>query len=370
VVCRGIPGRPSPNPPWLIYALGGGWGHLNRAIALGRVAAQRQAVTILTNSPYAAHAAAFLYRKASQAPMPTLQILPSEWSQAAIGEAVRSVLLTQEYGCLIVDTFPRGLGGELVDILPELLTIGSLPIHRVLVHRDLQPTYVRAKAVRSFVTQWYDQVIIPGDGEDLPLASLANVSHTPPWFVCNAAELPSPETVRSRLAVPISLFNPSIAPDSSAVLIVCAAGQQIEQAFYGRLVSRLIQAFPDVVLRCLAAACPPACPPAVWIAHYPGIELFAAADVVIGSGGYNTVHECAALNIPLISFTFPRLYDRQWRRAQHYSHWVQTEEAAIAWLQKFLRQRQPQRLPSSPYFSNGAVQAVAKIEHGLSQSRL
>ena len=36
---------------WLIYALGGGWGHMNRAIALARAA--HIPVEILVNSPYA-----------------------------------------------------------------------------------------------------------------------------------------------------------------------------------------------------------------------------------------------------------------------------------------------------------------------------
>ena len=37
---------------WLIYAVGGGWGHLNRALALARIAAGDRAIKILTNSPY------------------------------------------------------------------------------------------------------------------------------------------------------------------------------------------------------------------------------------------------------------------------------------------------------------------------------
>lgn len=40
---------------WLIYALGGGWGHLMRALAFGRIAALYRPVTILSNSPYTAN---------------------------------------------------------------------------------------------------------------------------------------------------------------------------------------------------------------------------------------------------------------------------------------------------------------------------
>ena len=41
--------------PWLIYALGGGWGHLVRSLSFGRIAAIHRRVIILCNSPYAAH---------------------------------------------------------------------------------------------------------------------------------------------------------------------------------------------------------------------------------------------------------------------------------------------------------------------------
>jgi len=44
---------------WLIYALGGGWGHLNRAIALGRIASRNRPVKILTNTPYDAISKSF-----------------------------------------------------------------------------------------------------------------------------------------------------------------------------------------------------------------------------------------------------------------------------------------------------------------------
>ena len=43
---------------WLIYALGGGWGHLTRAVALASIAQRERPVRILTNSPYASIVAA------------------------------------------------------------------------------------------------------------------------------------------------------------------------------------------------------------------------------------------------------------------------------------------------------------------------
>jgi hypothetical protein len=45
------------------------------------------------------------------------------------------------------------------------------------------------------------------------------------------------------------------------------------------------------------------------VAYYPAMDLLAQADLVISGGGYNTVHECLALNVPLVAIPWPRLYD-------------------------------------------------------------
>src|SRR5262245_26103754 len=44
---------PAEAKPWLVYAMGGGWGHLTRSLALARVVARKFPVRIITNSPYA-----------------------------------------------------------------------------------------------------------------------------------------------------------------------------------------------------------------------------------------------------------------------------------------------------------------------------
>ena len=51
-----MPQAGSASSRWLIYALGGGLGHLSRAIALARVAARAagRTIRVLTNSPFAA----------------------------------------------------------------------------------------------------------------------------------------------------------------------------------------------------------------------------------------------------------------------------------------------------------------------------
>ena len=92
--------------------------------------------------------------------------------------------------CLIVDTFPRGLVGELVNSLPLL----SIP--RFWVHRDLTPDYIASKAVGSFVQRHYTQILVPGETA-APLRDLSSVYYTPPWCIRDLAELKVGATIPS-----------------------------------------------------------------------------------------------------------------------------------------------------------------------------
>lgn len=334
--------------PWLIYALGGGWGHLNRAIALGRVAARQCPVHLLTNSPYAAWVKVQLQKLSHTArgyPL-HLQVLPTASKPQTVGQVVQDMLQHVNPACLIVDTFPRGLGGELVDLLPRL------KVPRILIHRDLQPHYIQAKQVLPWVQQHYDRILIPGEAYSVPFATLPQADQTAAWLIWSADELPSSEQVRSRLQLPSA---------STPVLLVCAGGNLAELAFFGKVRAHLQQAFPTATLRCLAYECPPDCPPEQWIRHWPGLEVLQVADVVIGAAGYNTVYECAALQRPLVAFAFDRLYDRQALRAQHCAYPVDTMAAAIAAVEQLIP---VQALPRPNHqYENGVHQAIALIEN-------
>lgn len=342
--------------PWLIYALGGGWGHLNRAIALGRVVAQKRPARILTNSPYANIVRAAL-RDRFPTSHPSLQLQPisPQLNLEATRRQVQEILWKTTYDRLIIDTFPRGLGGELVEVLPHC----NIP--RVLIHRDLNPDYVQQKGIPSFVMQHYHGVLIPGEGDGLPLAHLPNVSHTEPWLICDSKELFEWITIRSSLA-PLKGSNHSLNDIDCVppIIIICATGNPSELSFFGQLTPQLQAALPDTKVYCLATTCPPQCPSDRWLCHYPAIDYLQVADVVVGGGGYNLVYECRALNVPLISFALPRLYDRQSRRLQRYGHPVSTPQAAIETLITILAQCQP-IAPRCPIYRNGAIDAVSYI---------
>ena len=281
--------------PWLIYAYGGGWGHLTRASALARAAAVYAPVSIRSNSAY------------------THRLPPAPE-------------LTCEPAVFIVDTFPRGITGELAGVLP------SLKAKKVLIHRSLNPSYVEWAGLPEFVAAHYDLVVIPGPDEGGAFPGVV----TDPWLI---RDLP----IRD-------------APPND--IVICAAGNTAELAWYGAVAALLPTAL------CIAAHCPPGCPPERWLRHWPALDYIAGARVVIGGAGYNTVAECLACGIPLIAKAWPRKYDLQRRRAEHAAvrgsvTLVEAPEEAAAAAHSYPP-------ASSALCSNGAHAAAARIHSILS----
>jgi hypothetical protein len=191
---------------WLIYALGGGWGHLTRAAALALAALPRHRIRILTNSPYADRVRATL-------PELDFVVLDSSLPIKRARQETIGQIHAANPECLIVDTFPRGLGGE----LPE--SLAALAATKVLVHRDLNPEYVAESNLHSFVASNFDLVLIPGEGEGAAFNDLPAAAITQPWLVRD----PQP---RSRIG------------DTRRV-VVCASGISAELAWYGQAVLSL-----------------------------------------------------------------------------------------------------------------------------------
>lgn len=285
---------------WFVYALGGGWGHLTRATALAR--ASHTPVRILTNSPFAIHV-----RRA----MPELDIvaldpgLSADGTRAAALRAIRSA----QPSCLIVDTFPRGLGGELA------AGIDSLASRRVLVHRDLNPRYVETAGLTEFVPRHYHLVLSPGEGE-----AFASRVLTQPWLIRNHAE---------------------IRGEPSDEVLVCVSGRVEEEHWYRETAAiagwRLIDR------------------------EWPAMDVFAGAGAVIGGGGYNTVYECLALGVPLVARAWPRHYDRQELRLERASRvGVVVRAGTPAQAADQARRVVRARVPGT--FANGVHEAVQRIE--------
>jgi predicted glycosyltransferase len=335
---------------WLIYALGGGWGHLTRALALSRIAARDRHIQILTNSPYLSYFSQQLLPKNCQ-----IHAISPLTDAPATRDRIREILLTATYDCLIIDTFPRGLGGELATLFPSLKTK-----KRVLIHRDLNPNYVQAKNLYQFVAQWFDLILIPGEGCHLPLADLPQVQHTSPWLIRSAEELPDRKVACSLLHLPHDTELQRV--------LVLASGRSEELSIYGKLTQILAQSYPHLEIRCLAAEKPPECPKQLWICYSPALDCLQVADVVVGSGGYNTVWECQAIGVPLVAFPFSRLYDCQAARLKR-SRAISVcsigeAVAATSHLLKLSHRKFP---PLS--FVNGTIEAVEKIEASVQFTR-
>jgi hypothetical protein len=226
-------------------------------------------VHIISNSPYLS---------VVQEAMPELAIHAVSTRE----EAAR--IVEAEPDVLYVDTFPRGLGGELASILP------SLQARKLLIHRALNPDYAAKAGLRGFVETNYDIILCPG--ERGVLSDLPQAVFTPAWLV-----------------------RPPVAVTQLVEIVICASGNAEELSWYGEAAALLSG---RASVRCIAAELPPGCPPDAWTRHWPSIDWIAGAKAVIGGAGYNTVHECLATGVPLIARPWPRKYDLQrWRAEQH-----------------------------------------------------
>ncbi len=306
----------SQNQKWIIYALGGGWGHLTRALSLARIAARFHQVEILCNSPY------LHYVQTSDAYKQDCRDLdltitdfshpsqnsatarsPSLTDEELVATQISSKILNSNCDRLIVDTFPRGLLGELVNVFAQMDNEKrDTHAHRVLISRALNQRYRTKFQIDDFIDSHYHMVIEPGDVTE----DNGKYVRTAPWLVRSSDELPSRNEMRSRLGI----------SDSERLVVIVSSGTSEEQKFYHEVARQASRRFEGhIVVRCLTPVCPADLDSSTWISHWPGIECIAAADVVVGSAGYNTINECAALDIPLVAVPFKRLYDCQDLRA-------------------------------------------------------
>lgn len=318
---------------WLLYALGGGLGHLTRAVALGR-AARRQGhtVDVVTNSPFAP--ALPLEAELGEG---HVHRLGAELDKHAVRDALERRLDALRPDVLVVDTFPRGLGGELAPLLP------GLKARKVLVHRDLHPDYVERFGLARFV-EVFDRLLVPG--EPAPLAHHPLAVSTPPWLVLDAGELLDVSSARRRLGVPEG-------DETVPVVAVVACGRPEEVLEYTGLAETLRRGLgPRAFVRLLA----PGAPPRLW----PALAVMRGIDVLVGAGGYNTVQEARATGTPLVAIARPRLYDRQALRLRDSERMASLDEA-LEHVSRLLPSATRRERPA-PAYVNGVHEAVRLIE--------
>ena len=316
---------------WLLYALGGGMGHLTRAVALGRAAHRRgHRVEVVTNSPFAP-----LLPLESQLGGGQVHRLDARLDKHAVRAALERLLARVRPEVFIVDTFPRGLGGELVSLLP------GVAARKVLVHRDLHPDYVARFELERFLAP-FDRLLVPG--EPAPFAGHPRAVRTGPWLLLDAEELLDREAARRAVDVPT---------EAARVVGVMACGRAEEVEASARLAGGLQRGLgPGVHVRLLA---PDASPP-VW----PALAVMRGLDVLVGAGGYNTVQEARATGTPLVALAQPRLYDRQALRL-HDSERIAAPDAALDRVRAHLQELESGRERTAPDYRNGTHEAVRLI---------
>jgi len=341
-------------PRWLIYALGGGLGHVTRALGLAHAASRLgQQVEVLSNSPFLADLLPIATRR-----WPDLRIEPidADLDRQAVAARVDAHLAGARFDLLVVDTFPRGLAGELESLLPAL----RLP--KVLVHRDLTPAYVAAKDLGSFVAS-YDLVLLPGEKGPLARGAEPERIGTDPWLCCDAHELWPRAKARARLGAdgdrPLVLVLGTGSADEARAM--AALAQDLARALGSRALVRCC-APPGVTSHASAACGPPSEEPsAIW--HWPALELFAGVDVLIGAAGYNTVAEARAASIPLLCIVRQRRYDRQRLRVdgEHVIELPNLDPDAVAERVQRLLGAARSGLPSFPNGARDAAQAIVRL---------
>ncbi len=284
------------SPRCLYYAFGGGLGHGVRTLALARQLARLVGGRhhILLNTPFADT----LHGELARQPLIQLHVLSGQNSPAEATRYVHNAIESLCPDIFIVDTFPRGLGGEFVSAFSHW-RFGS----RILISRTLPNRYVEEYQLSDFVLAHYDDVIVPGEAS--PFADLIPVHSTAPFLIRDYCELPpiddAAKLVRSQADRPVVLFV------GAGTVGECLETAQLAEAVAAGIPARspIRLALPVEVARDARQGEP------LVVRHFPLIECLAAVRLVVGSGGYNVTHEARAIGVPAIAQPRRRKYDRQ-----------------------------------------------------------
>jgi len=336
----------------LYYALGGGLGHGMRALSLARELARTMGGQhiLLVNSPFAG-----TLRAAVDRVEVTVRTLRPTASAAESGAWVLSQRDELQPDLFVVDTFPRGLGGELAEWLP-----GWRAGLKVLVSRVLPESYVRQFQLASFSRDTFDMIFAPGEPSWWN-ADEAVVTRTGPWLVRHADELLAPEDAAQRLGC---------ARHERCVLVV-GSGTRDECREW-------IDWFRDLLSRWPAAGPPlrlalpneianlDGLPTGVIVRHVPLVELLTGAAAVVGNAGYHLVQETRWLGVPGRFLARRRLYDEQGGRLRDDERATSLAGLATRLLHEFARLAVPPLLPR-PWLTSGTTAAAQAISCRLTE---
>lgn len=330
----------------LYYALGGGLGHGMRALALARELARLGdgRHVVLSNSPFAASLQA-----AARGANVELRTLPPATVAAEAGRWFARQCAELQPDLVVVDTFPRGLGGELADWLATWRR--GL---KVLVGRVLPEAYVRQFQLADLVRASFDLVVVPGEPSWPEMAGL-DIVRTGPWLVRRAEELLTPTEAAVRLGC---------APHERCVLVVGSGTADECREWLGWF--RELAAQWPASGRPLRLALPrevdvpPDVPHPMIVRHAPLLEVLPGAAAVVGNAGYHLVHEVRWLGLRGRFLARHRLYDDQKQRLRDDERAANWDELSAQVLRDLAASAPP--MPSvGPAENHGAVAAAREI---------
>ena len=318
---------------WKIYALGGGLGHLQRSLALARAAIHKgHYVDIICNSRFSN----FIPWRSELGESGFLTFINNKSSIKKTSESVIKWITSNHYDRLIIDTFPRGIAGELKDI------IKSIRKPKTLIHRDLNPSYVKTFNIKSFIKN-YDLIIVPGETNPIKDINKFSFCHsTDPWLIRNYNEIKDKKLARIKLEMGLD--------DQQPLAIIPVTGNLDEERLFLKLKSELKHSTSGWVIKTVSPI-----PNIADLRIWPLIEMINGVDMMIGAGGYNTVSEAKVTRTPFIGYPLSRLYDRQEKRLKDVEICTQINE-----ISKFFRE--PTIRTDCKPFINGTFKAVELIE--------
>lgn len=335
----------------LFYAVNGlGLGHLVRLLAIARAVRARRADTEILFCT-SSEADALVYREGFAAlKVPSKNIreesgLRKKTHQKLVQAVVWSAVTAFDPDVLIVDTFPIGN-------LQELAPLLTWELRKVFVFREQKEEMARRPVLQNAL-RLYDRVIVPHDeAADVPVPEGVTAVRVGPILIREEKELRSREAARQRLGL----------PESATVLYASFGGggdPEVERCL--RLTLQVVAERPELHvvlapgplfrgdvardeepartgLRGLFGAPKRAPssetanllqslgPRAVFLDHFPAIELFRAFDFAVAGVGYNTSHELLHAGVPAAFIPFPRVVDDQGARAR----WIAESGAGLA----------------------------------------
>lgn len=309
----------------LIYAPGGGTGHLQRGAAIGRALRQLGATPVLLTtaaySPLDAIAEGFACLR-----------LPGKQEQqgSALPDLLSPLVQALQPEAWVVDTFPWG---------PE---------------DELKPIFAQHPAPRLWV-QRSPELVAPAD-------------------LYQARCVPDPQGVGYVLARSPQACMPRPqarhmlrAKGARPLLLVAHNGDPAEVQALFELVVRAAQGTDWDVRLATQRSLPMPRWSDLRVAWYPLMEVMPGADLVIGAGGYHLVAEAQCLGLRLLVCPQPRPFDNQYSRCQGLPQFALTTPPET--LRQLIAQCLEEPRPAPEARCQGAATIAQCVRNILEESR-